>query len=72
MKIYVVVCGEYSDYGIYGVYLTEEKAKMVCAINNDDHWDDYRIEEYETEDDAISGSVNDIGWVFSMGDIRVI
>lgn len=72
MKIYIVVCGEYSDYSIVGVYLSEEKAKMACAINNENHWDDYRIEEYETWDDAISGSVNNMGWVFSMGDIRSI
>lgn len=72
MKIYIVVCGEYSDYSIDGVYLSEEKAKMACAINNENHWDDYRIEEYETRDDVISGSVNNMGWVFSMGDIRSI
>lgn len=72
MKIYIVVCGEYSDYSICGVYLNEEKAKMVCAVNNEDHWDDYRIEEYETGNDIISGSVNNMGWVFSMGDIRSI
>lgn len=72
MKIYIVVRGEYSDKSIFGVYLSEEKAKMACAINNENHWDDYRIEEYETEDDAISGSVNNMGWVFSMGDIRSI
>lgn len=72
MKIYIVVCGEYSDYSICGVYLSEEKAKMACAINNENHWGDYRIEEYETEDDVISGSVNNMGWVFSMGDIRSI
>lgn len=72
MKIYIVVCGEYSDYSICGVYLSEEKAKMACAINNENHWDDYRIEEYETRDDVISGSVNNMGWVFSMGDIRSI
>lgn len=69
MKVYIVVYGEYSDKGICGVYLSEEKAKMACAVNNKNHWDDCRIEEYETEDDDISGSVNDMGWVFSMGDI---
>lgn len=72
MKIYIVVCGEYSDKSIFGVYLSEEKAKMACAINNENHWDDYRIEEYETGDDVISGAVNNMGWVFSHGDIRSI
>ena len=72
MKVYIVVYGEYSDKSVCGVYLSKEKAKMVCAINNNNHWDDYRIEEYETKDDDISGSVNDMGWVFSMGDIRSI
>lgn len=72
MKIYIVVCGEYSDKSIFGVYLSEEKAKMACAINNEDHRDDYRIEEYETGDDVISGAVNNMGWVFSMGDIHSI
>lgn len=72
MKIYIVVRGEYSDYSIDDVYLTEEKAKIACAISNENHWDDYRIEEYETGDDVISGAVNNMGWVFSMDDIRSI
>lgn len=31
MKVYVVTIGDYSDYRIYGVYSTREKAKKKLA-----------------------------------------
>lgn len=72
MKVYIVVAGEYSDKYIVGVYLSENKAQMMCAMNNKNHWDDFRIEEYETRDEDIDGSINNIGWVFSISDIKSI
>ena len=57
MKVYVVTIGDYDDYYIVGVFLTEEKAKLKClALESDDV--SARIEIYETADDSISGDAS--------------
>lgn len=51
MKIYIVTCGEYSDYGILAAFLDETKAKMFVEKYNrgygTQHYDEAKIEEYE-------------------------
>lgn len=64
MKLYVVTNGEYSDYHISGVFLSEDKAIAFCANHNhsclDESWmDPYNIEEYETLDDNIESTNED-------------
>ena len=64
MKIYVVTSGEYSGYGIEGVFLDKHKAEIYCAKNNV-KYGDYRIEEYESDDDEIEGEI-DIAWKYKI------
>lgn len=52
--IYVVTQGEYSDYGIVGVFSSKEMAEEVAVLENNDSWQDARIEEYELNDPALS------------------
>ena len=51
MKIYIVTCGEYSDYGILAAFLDETKAKMFVEKYNRGYgtrnYDEAKIEEYE-------------------------
>lgn len=68
MKIYIVTSGAYSDYQICAVFLSEEKAKLFCAANNDptgDAWDDCDIEEFETSDDEIDGDLRGMSYQYS-------
>ena len=46
-KIYVVTSGEYSDYSIQRVYSTKQMAEEFC----DRYDDDFRIEEYNLDED---------------------
>lgn len=64
MKIYVVTTGEYSEYRIDSVFLDKHKAEIYCAKNNVRR-DDYRIEEYESDDDEIEGEI-DIAWKYEI------
>lgn len=51
MKIYIVTCGEYSDYGILAAFLDETKAKMFVETYNrgyrTQYHDEAKTEEYE-------------------------
>lgn len=50
IKIYVVTCGEYSDYRISGVFTNKELAQKFCDTFNSGEggWgDDHGIEEYD-------------------------
>ena len=49
MKIYIVTCGEYSDYCILAVFLDKTKAEAFAQRYNrgDQQYDEARIEEYE-------------------------
>jgi hypothetical protein len=51
MNIYIVVCGEYSDFHIEQVFKNKEDAENYCFNKNDldivDKYDCYRIQEYE-------------------------
>lgn len=69
MKIYVVVSGVYSDYGIDDVFIDKEKAMAYCAARNDREYrtnfdSNYRIEEYDTSNNDIQSSV-ETGYVYS-------
>lgn len=51
MKIYIVSCGEYSDYAILAAFLDKAKAEVFAQKYNHGHgvhhYDEARIEEYE-------------------------
>lgn len=44
-KVYIVTCGEYSDYGIAAVFSTKEQAYEYV----DCHGTDFRVEEYDAD-----------------------
>ena len=69
MKIYVVTSGEYSEYGIDSVFIDKHKAEIYCAENNKSEYgyNDYRIEEYESEDENIEGDL-EIAWRYEIND----
>lgn len=46
-KVYIVTCGDYSDYTIENVFSTKELAEEY--INRVSTYDDYRVEEYELD-----------------------
>lgn len=56
-KVYIVVSGEYSDYGINAVFDNLKSAEMYCALHNDGPYDDYRIETYSVNRDAYQGTI---------------
>lgn len=65
MKVYVVTSGEYSEYHVDGVFLSEDKAIAFCANHNhaclgDSCMDPFNIEEYETMEDNIESTSEDI------------
>lgn len=51
MKIYIVTCGEYSDYSILAAFLDKTKAEAFAQKYNrghgTEHYDEARIEEFE-------------------------
>lgn len=49
MKIYIVTCGEYSDYSILAAFLDKTKAEAFAEKYNrpDGYYDRAEIEEYE-------------------------
>ena len=44
-KVFIVTNGEYSDYGIEGVFLNREDAEECCKIKQG-KYDSYRVEEW--------------------------
>lgn len=52
-KVYIVTDGEYSDYHIERVFLSEEKSKKYATLKFGTMWLDH-IETYENSDDSIS------------------
>lgn len=44
-KVFIVTSGEYSDYGITGVFLNKKDAEKCCRIMQG-RYDEYRIEEW--------------------------
>ena len=46
-KGYIVTSGEYSDYGIYRVFSSEEKAKEWIEVITSMYGGNYNIEQYE-------------------------
>lgn len=66
MKIYVVTNGEYSEYHICAVFTDKKKAELYCSIREEKEFldnfcymfsDEYMIEEYDTDDSNIEGTV---------------
>ena len=49
MKIYIVTCGEYSDYYIDKVFTDKEKAEEYRKWRPESN----EVEEYDTEDDCV-------------------
>lgn len=64
-KVYIVVSGEYSDYGIDAVFDNLKSAEMFCALHNDDSYDDYRIEEYTVNRYAYQGAI-EYGYAYEL------
>lgn len=52
MRIYIVTGGEYSDYRIVKVFLDKSAAKSFVSRAADHYFYGYRVEEYDTEDEA--------------------
>lgn len=66
MKIYAVTEGEYSDYHICAVFDDKKKAELYCAVREEKDFldnkyyvfgDEYMIEEFDTDDVNIEGTV---------------
>lgn len=49
MKIYVVTEGSYSSYHIVFVTVDRERADAFVKRYNKTDYDDYRVEEYDTD-----------------------
>lgn len=61
MKVYIVTSGAYSDYRIETVFLTEEKANLYVKLHrHEDGWNDMCVNEFETQDENLIGSVDDV------------
>ena len=50
MKVYIVTSGEYSDYSIRRVFTDKERAELYCAMHEEEYYDPYIAEEWETDD----------------------
>lgn len=50
MKVYIVTYGDYSDYTISRVFLSKEKAENFARYHSSGYYQ-YRVEEYDTDDD---------------------
>lgn len=60
MNVYIVTCGEYSDYCIDKVFTSYEKAEQYVALQNrnpDAYRDAWNIECYSTSDDTLEGEI---------------
>lgn len=67
MKIYAVTTGDYSEYHICEVFTDKKKAELYCAVREEKEFldnreivfgDEYMIEEFDTHDDNIEGTVH--------------
>lgn len=60
MNVYIVTCGEYSDYHIEKVFTNYEKAEQYVALQNrnpNGYQDEWNIDCYLTSDDILEGEV---------------
>ena len=55
MKVYVITCGEYSDYQICAVTLDKKQAELLKAKYSD-KWEEACIEVYDTDNYKIEVS----------------
>ena len=61
MKVYVVTSGEYSDYRIEKVFLDKDKAELYRDLHrHEDYYFQMEVEEYDSYDDNITGSREDM------------
>ena len=60
MKVYIVMCGEYSDKYPESAYLDEEKAEVAAYLKGG------YIETLETNDDGLVYSKDDIMYVYEV------
>ncbi|MGG0308325.1 hypothetical protein ABEY43_07075 [Priestia megaterium] len=66
MKVFIVTSGSYSDYGIDRVFLDEEKAQRYVDLKNTNN-QNYRLEEYDTDDDKIIDEIPYVRVSYSKG-----
>lgn len=72
MKVYVITCGEYSDYQICAVTLDKEQAELLKASYSD-NWDEACIEEFDTDDYKIEvGSDYKPMWLVEFSGAQII
>lgn len=60
MNVYIVTCGEYSDYHIDRVFTNYEKAEQFVALQNrnpNGYQEEWNIECYLTSDDILEGEI---------------
>ena len=60
MDVYIVTCGEYSDYRIERVFTDYKKAEQYIALQNrnpDGYQDEWNLECYSTSDDILEGEI---------------
>ena len=60
MKVFVVTSGYHDDYHIERVFLEEEKAERYAELKNTCKRDEYRVEEFDTDDDKV---INEIPYI---------
>lgn len=60
MNIYIVTCGEYSDYHIERIFTDYKKAEQYVALQNrnpDGYQEEWNIECHSTFDDNLQGEI---------------
>lgn len=57
MTVYIVTSGEYSDYGIRDVFTSREQAELYISTMPDLDYEEYFVEEYETDRVKLEGKV---------------
>lgn len=80
MKVYLITCGEYSEYQVCGILIDKEKAERFCAEWNSSWYfnggdvdidlvrvssEPFRVEECETDDDQMEMQ-NEVKRIFGM------
>ncbi|RYI30537.1 hypothetical protein EVU96_08975 [Bacillus infantis] len=66
MEVFLVVSGEYSDFGINRVFLSREKAEMYIEVASNGY-DSPRILKMETSDDLLIEKITYVRATYSKG-----
>lgn len=73
MKVYVITCGEYSDYRICAVTLSKRKAEKLKRKFDDRGYTSADIEEYETDDiDCVEANILYTVSFRENGDVKIV